>query len=348
MVIIDSSYRLNNISNKECKNIKSLDINFELTWTNIKKLEQMKNLESFYISGYLSKKHILQIPPDDILDTLVKYCKNLQDILFYSFKFQQIPQNIHELKHLNKLSLINCSLKIIPSYISKLKLVRLELSNNLIKHIPSEIYNMTTLKSLQLDNNKILVINDKINKLVNLRSLSIQHNNLLYLSKNIYSMNLFELYVDYVDNDIVNMKNITGYRAFKSTVKYIIKNNIMVVLDDCLEIINLFNSQIKIIKFLNCDSQINFGIFPIVINKFPPFLEIIEMNLDMNFFIYKFNNLPQTIKSIKLNTMFYDSLYNDTIENHNSSYNHQYNEFIKTIDKIPYRCNIYLNNINEN
>ena len=97
-----------------------------------------------------------------------------------------LPPEIHNLQHLNRLSLQNNQLKTFPAQISDLKrLTILDLHNNHLVELDPAIGNLTGLEGLNLNNNQLKTLPSEIGNLKHLRGFDLSGNQLEALPKEI-------------------------------------------------------------------------------------------------------------------------------------------------------------------
>ncbi|MBD2176165.1 leucine-rich repeat domain-containing protein [Pseudanabaena sp. FACHB-1998] len=100
-----------------------------------------------------------------------------------------IPWNIIFVTSLTYLNLSNNSISEIASFTSLPKLTSLDLSNNFITYLSSEIFNLVNLTSLNISYNQIQDIPSKISNLNNLTSLNLSHNRIKDIPSEISNLN---------------------------------------------------------------------------------------------------------------------------------------------------------------
>ena len=134
-----------------------------------KSINNLTNLQKIY----LSENELEEFP------YYISDLPNLQEIDLSSNRIKSITDRIENFKSLFTLNLSNNSFYVISKKIEKLvNLQNLFLSNCLLKNdtIPSELFNLNSLRHLSLDSNQISSIPEDINKLTNLVHLSLANN----------------------------------------------------------------------------------------------------------------------------------------------------------------------------
>lgn len=138
-----------------------------------------KDLQEFpkEVQGMKSIKYIdfinnsLVVIPDFIGEL-----KELEEIYLFKNKIEATPPSLSKIAKLRNLVISNNNLNSFPSIVNLKNLELLDLSNNNIEKIPTEIITLTKLQFLYLDNNNIANIPDELYQLPNLKKVYIQGN----------------------------------------------------------------------------------------------------------------------------------------------------------------------------
>jgi len=138
-----------------------------------------------------------------------------------------IPKEVFELDHLEKLILSSNKFTEIPSEIKKLKNLRiLILYNNKITRLPEEIFSLPNLEGLNLRKNRLTEISGNIKSLVNLKFLFLEENSITNLPNEIgYLEKLEHLRIDSSIQNLPPEIYQKGTRAILSYFKEILANS---------------------------------------------------------------------------------------------------------------------------
>lgn len=125
----------------------------------------------------------------------------------------RIPYQIKELVSLQELEISEAEIYTIPEAISTLNISILTLNNNLIRNIPTFLFNMTNLKELDLSSNIISKISPDICKLTNLKVLKLKDNKIKRLPdiSNLSNLEILDVSINDLDqlpNNIDLLPNI--------------------------------------------------------------------------------------------------------------------------------------------
>jgi hypothetical protein len=117
-------------------------------------------------------------------------CKSLIHFHAFSNEIKTIsPSLLNQLANLETLNLNNNKIKELPTEISNLKnLKTLTMNNNLLNSIPNSIVRLENLKTLELADNNMVILPELINYMIGLVRLSCPGNRLLKLPENISFM----------------------------------------------------------------------------------------------------------------------------------------------------------------
>jgi Leucine-rich repeat (LRR) protein len=149
----------------------------------------------------------------------------------YDLNHKDFPRDKTLLENMIQLEICNNNIEEIPSQIKYLtKLFVIMACDNNIKEIPKEIFNLNSLCMLTFTNNKISVIPDEIEKL-SLMFLRISNNPLetipqsLYRKKRLNSLYLHNTKLHTISEDICQLKNLTTLtfddKHLPTVVKYL-------------------------------------------------------------------------------------------------------------------------------
>jgi small GTP-binding protein len=129
----------------------------------------------------------------------------------------QIPGEVFELEHLEKLYLGFNKLTTVPESISKLKnLTELILYENQLTTVPESIAKLQNLTSLYLNNNQLTTVPESIAKLQNLTELNLYGNQLTTVPesiaklKNLTSLDLYRNQLTTLPESIAKLQNLTS------------------------------------------------------------------------------------------------------------------------------------------
>ncbi len=150
----------------------------EMKYLNPWEKEILKNfLEPFSISCNLDEiDRYIRINEDITIDVKRGH---ITDLSVRDIPLNHFPEGYRNLPYLEGITLKNCNIKKIPSWIGELQnLYFLKLPDNGIKFIPTEITYLPKLRVLNLHNNNIRELPDNLGNLKELRSLRIKNNNL--------------------------------------------------------------------------------------------------------------------------------------------------------------------------
>ena len=148
-----------------------------------------------YIFSFQTTKHYSQLLTIDELDTCKIYhslseaLKSTEKVYVLELskeKLKTFPNEILNLKNLQKLDLYKNKLDSIPDNIKNLSSLQyLNIGKNNLTTFPNGITKLENLKSLILNQNNITSIPDNVDELYNLEYLDMWSNNLEYISENI-------------------------------------------------------------------------------------------------------------------------------------------------------------------
>jgi Leucine-rich repeat (LRR) protein len=126
--------------------------------------------------------------------------------------------------HCKELSMTNCNIDLLYHFdFTKLsKLVKLDLSNNNLKHIPLNLHLCVNLKEIILKNNRIDFIHKDIVKINSLKYLDLSNNDLK--SFHIESIPINIQYLDLSNNHFYNINLFIDKNIFKFLEKIILDN----------------------------------------------------------------------------------------------------------------------------
>lgn len=103
----------------------------------------------------------------------------LTTLNFQGLQLEKIPEELKELKDLQRLYLNDNQLNEIPKELGELtNLRRLDLQNNQLTQIPKELGNLRSLQVLLLNNNKLREVPEELGNLIGLQELSLHDNEL--------------------------------------------------------------------------------------------------------------------------------------------------------------------------
>lgn len=166
-----------------------------------------------------------QIKKESQIKKLNKYL-NKYDICKIDNLFlilNQLKMNSLEYK-CKELSMTNCNIDLLCHFdFTKLcKLVKLDLSNNNLKHIPLNLHHCLNLEVLNLRNNEINFIHKDIVKIQSLKYLDLSNNNL-----NSFNIELIPIHIEYFDisnNHFYNINIIIDKDIYKHMKKIFLDN----------------------------------------------------------------------------------------------------------------------------
>jgi len=156
-----------------------------------------------------------------LIDNVKKLYKS-QEIYFFN---RQISVELFKLTHLQKLSVDNCKLKIIPKEISCLTNLKfLDLSTNKIKYITPEICNLRKLKKLFLSENEIETIPTGISNLINLKTINLSFNSIKNINNlcpliNLEYILMQENKIEYIPNEFSKLLNLKYFHCLTDYIK---------------------------------------------------------------------------------------------------------------------------------
>ena len=223
-----------------------------------------------------------------------------------SNKFSKIPVSVFYLQNLIFFDISNNMINQIDEnlFANLSKLIKLNLSNNRLKYIPSTIRIMSNLQELFIDKNELENIPNEIIYLRYLKKLNIGYNQIQVIPPNLFN-NLNSIEELYCNNNLItNVQYSDNYAAFDSIpnlkildISYNHLQNFMFLNPNMnLEMINISNNKLKFIsgmslcpKLAQIDcSNNNISQFP---NDFFKTINLRSLNLKGNLL----NNLPGTI-----------------------------------------------------
>lgn len=112
----------------------------------------------------------------------IGFLTELTDLTFTSnYSFTQLPTEIGQLRHLKRLHISWGSLESLPQEVGLLPLTVLDLNNNKLRFIPSEIGKLTDLRKLKLHSNRLCCLPTELGELASLRMLELSWNQLTHI-----------------------------------------------------------------------------------------------------------------------------------------------------------------------
>ncbi|KAJ3027305.1 hypothetical protein HDV00_011272, partial [Rhizophlyctis rosea] len=139
----------------------------------IESLRQLRNLD-------VSSNSLTAIPP-----ALFHACTDLQELRLADNAIRSLPSDVVNLEHLSRLILSNNQIGTVPEMSNLTSLIELDLSGNLITHIPDQSFaHLTHLRVLSLANNRLESL-PNFSDLEHLEVLDLRKNPLLALHSSI-------------------------------------------------------------------------------------------------------------------------------------------------------------------
>lgn len=135
---------------------------------------------------------------------------NIVGLGLYQTGIEEIPKNIGDLKHIEKLSLSNNNLTFLPKSISKIKtLKKIYLNDNEFNKFPYQLLKLNNLEELNLNNNTLASLPQDIEKLYNLRKIYLKKNVIEKLPTSFYNLKKLEI-IDLESNNIEYISELIG------------------------------------------------------------------------------------------------------------------------------------------
>ena len=223
-----------------------------------------------------------------------------------SNKFNKIPISVFSLQNLIFFDISNNMITQIDDnlFANLSKLIKLNLSNNRLKYIPSTIRIMSNLQELFIDKNELENIPNEIVYLKYLKKLNIGHNQIQAVQPNLFN-NLFSLEELYCNNNLItNIQYSNNYAAFDSIpnlkildISYNHLQNFMFLNPNMnLEMINMSYNKLQYISGMSlCPKLTQIDCSNNNISQFPEdFFKTINLR-SLNLKGNLLNNLPGTI-----------------------------------------------------
>ncbi len=159
----------------------------------------LKKLEELVISDIYKKRNEI---PEYIPDGIAQLTR-LNSLAFFNSPINQLPTDLGELQHLEKLEIANChQLETLPDSLGELsQLNYFRLYADKIDRFPLQIYQLKKLETLDLDHSQLRELPDGIGALQQLKILKLRNNHLTKLPEDIGLLQqLKELDISHANN----------------------------------------------------------------------------------------------------------------------------------------------------
>lgn len=216
----------------ELENLKKIELTYSENWSNHSPIiYSLLNLEELYISsphmfdikGRFEKKNAEEFPDFHLSDSITRLTNLKKLKIGYIYKLQTLPMGLRELnkleelvlssnrqlfkdsfpevlfhlKNLKSLDLSSCYINEFPERLNKLNsLTHLNLGSNNLEDIPDFVFSLNKLIELNLKGNNLYKLPTEMLNLNNLNTLDLSYNKLTELSPELFSIELYKLYLD--------------------------------------------------------------------------------------------------------------------------------------------------------
>jgi len=152
-----------------------------------------------FVDGELKKKDLIQLVNKPYISILGKSIRRLPTGLFFLDKLwfvradnadiAVLPDTIHQLRSLKRLSLVANKLRSLPDNFCRLSLLEeVNLGNNQLQILPERIGDLTNLNELRLHHNQLHSLPSSIGQLTSLYELTLGNNQLTRLPEEIQQL----------------------------------------------------------------------------------------------------------------------------------------------------------------
>jgi Leucine-rich repeat (LRR) protein len=145
---------------------------------------------------------------------IVFQCPHIMVLNLEENYIREINDEIGLLTRLEELIIYDNLISEIPTALCETKLKRLDLSNNVIRTINLNMFNIITLLYLDFSHNEINELPEEISKLINLKLLDISSNDLISIPKTICDLPNLQ-FLDISNNNITELHNIAMLKQLK-------------------------------------------------------------------------------------------------------------------------------------